>query len=67
MTEADKLIMWEWFEATDEGHFSVSKNVDAGDVMVVIKNLAKKFEIDLKVLAFASKYCVLVNDILAEE
>ena len=42
--DCEKLVMWRLNE-DDCGHFSVSKNTDIGDVMVVIKELCRKFNI----------------------
>jgi len=53
VSHADKLIQWEYFKKGDKGVFNVSKNVDAGDMMVVIKGLARKFNINLNVLGDA--------------
>lgn len=45
-----KKIEWTLDEDTDTGNFYVSKNVDVGDVMVVIIKLAKQFKISLPML-----------------
>lgn len=43
-----KEIRWTLDEEKDEGTFYVSEGVDWGDVMVVIMQLANKFNINLK-------------------
>lgn len=49
----DKVVAWTWRYKTDQAQLAVSDLVDSGDVMVIIKRLAEKFHIDLKVLADA--------------